>query len=414
MNAMINAFVFLALNATQACAMSGPESVLESLRAVSRALTGQPPPAIEVFAVPGAGLPPIDAPEAGEAFSHFFERITRGGRFPGIRLDAPAAVQAAFIPRIRQANWVGYRNKEQRVLADAGVDLWFDWYKEQAPVRLLFPDDAAAAAFRASLGKALRREGSGMAVERFYETPWETLGRAEKQAFLNAYCLEAEVFNGRTLLSYVSELYGLDSSAVSAKTTFRLLDGPDFEREVRRLGLGGAIYFRAITAPDPDDKSRYVVYLNEDLMVKMSEFDRPLLRMLEYAGIFIHEINHVHQDLAAIARGLDLSIRSAEALMVLEGMAEHDALAALNNAGRTAGVKNPLPLFAAEHAMGTVLREGNGQTGQLFPYTVGLPFAAALHDAAPGRRGEIFESMLRVMASAVPLPDALRVLFGNP
>lgn len=291
---MINAFVFLALNATQACAISGPELVLESLRAVSRTLTGQPAPAItvpaaDVFAVPGSGLPPIDASEAGEAFSHFFERITRGGRFPGIRLDAPSAVQAAFLPRIRQANWVGSRNKEQRVLADAGVDLWFDWYKEQAPVRLLFPDDAAAAAFRASLGKALRREGSGMAVERFYATPWETLGR-----------------------------------------------------------------------------------------------------------------------------GLDLSIRSAEALMVLEGMAEHDALTALKNAGRTAGVKNPLPLFAAEHAMETVLREGNGQTGQLFPYTVGLPFAAALHDAAPGRRGEIFESMLRVMASAVPLPDALRALFGRP
>lgn len=409
---MLNVIFLLAISAARSHAF-GPAPVVESLRATARELTGIEAPQITVAAAQTRGLPPIDAPEENETFPHFFERITRGGRFPGIRLDAPSAIQAAFLPRIRQANWVGYRNKEQKALTDAGVDLWFDWYKEESPVRLLFPDAAVAVVFRDVLAKALRREGSSMTVDQFYKTPWETLGYAEKQAFLNAYCLEAPVFGGRTLLSYVSELYGLDSSAVSAKTTFRLLNGPDFEREVRRLGMGGTIYFRAITAPDPDDKTRYVVLLNEELMVKMSEFDRPLLRMLEYAGIFIHEINHVHQDLAAIARGLDLSIRSAEALLTLEGMTEHYALSALNAAGRATGAKNPLPLFAAEHAMLTVLREGNAQSGQLFPYTVGLPFAAALHDAAPGRRAEIFEVMLRVMASVVPLPDALRALFPN-
>jgi len=37
-----------------------------------------------------------ELPEQGELFSSYFARITRGGKFPGIYLEAPTQVQNAF------------------------------------------------------------------------------------------------------------------------------------------------------------------------------------------------------------------------------------------------------------------------------------------------------------------------------
>ena len=213
-------------------------------------LTGTEILAVTAVTSPTSALPPIDAPEQGEIFSHFFERITRGGQFRGIRLDAPKTVQDAFLPRIRQANWVGTVDRERRALTSAGIDLWGVWYRERAPARLLFQDPAVAASFAAALGDALKREGSTMTAAKFLASPWEGLGRAEKQAFLDAYCLEAPVFGGRALVSYVSAKYGLDPLAVLSQTKLRLLDSPEFAAEVQRLGWHGEIYFRGITAPD--------------------------------------------------------------------------------------------------------------------------------------------------------------------
>ena len=59
-------------------------------------------------------------------------------------------------------------------------------------------------------------------------------------------------------------------------------------------------------------------------------------------------------------------------------------------------------------------KPGNEHTGQVFPYTVGLPLAAALQDLRPGADGQkrLLELTLRVLAGKQDLAAALQAEFG--
>jgi hypothetical protein len=70
---------------------------------------------------------------------------------------------------------------------------------------------------------------------------------------------------------------------------------------------------------------------------------------------------------------------------VIEGMAETYAEKAINQAGNSLKNINPWMLFAAEQGMELVFKEGNENSGTLFPYTVGLPFATSLLDLTNDR-----------------------------
>ena len=79
------------------------------------------------------------------------------------------------------------------------------------------------------------------------------------------------------------------------------------------------------------------------------------------------------------------------------------------------GPPSVLALFTAERGMAVVYREGNDQQGNLFPYTVGLPFAAALYDlAGPEGAARLREFIFRVVADRVELEEALKAEFPEP
>jgi len=70
-----------------------------------------------------------------------------------------------------------------------------------------------------------------------------------------------------------------------------------------------------------------------------------------------------------------------------------------------------LQLFVAEQAVEIVYHEGNESTGQLFPYTVGLPFSAALYmDAGPEKQDELTKKILQFLSGNGKLSDWLHNL----
>src|SRR5258708_5822164 len=70
-----------------------------------------------------------DTPQPDESFSSFFVRITHGGVFNGIRLDAPVSLQTAFLKRIKKSYWVGARDQVYKSLEAQGINLWDGWFR---------------------------------------------------------------------------------------------------------------------------------------------------------------------------------------------------------------------------------------------------------------------------------------------
>jgi hypothetical protein len=186
--------------------------------------------------------------------------------------------------------------------------------------------------------------------------------------------------------------YKISATRALQKFDFKLLNTAQFKEACRQIGYEGEIYFRGITGLDPKDPSRRWILMNDDLMRKYTPFDSPLLQLLEYSGILVHEISHVYQDLEAADHGFDLEIRSAEGAMLIEGMAEYLAERSLRQASQELPLTAPqaLGLFMAEAGLEVITRPGQESSGNLFPYTVGLPFAAAVFNESKN------EDLLRI------------------
>lgn len=357
-----------------------------------------------------------DRPQPGENFTHFFQRITRGGTFPGIVLDAPAEFQAAFLPEIWRPTWQGRLDRVQRRLRDQGVDVWLDWYASSKPVSILTGTNAASAALDTAYEQSVRelarcvnhcREFALLSSANWTETTTE-----ERQALAWAYVTKAKIFGGRTLLEFLADQHALRSGDALPRIDFRLLNSADFAAAVKQLGWNGDIYFRGITAPSPGDPKIFWILLNDDLMRQMTPFKSPLLQMLEYVGILVHESSHVLQNMRAEKRGLDLSINSSEGILLVEGEAEWLAERAMTLAGSAQDYPSPLPLFAAEDASEIVNRPGQNVQGNLFPYTVGVPFAAALYDLSSADE-RLRAGVLDVIAGVTSLADFLKTVSPN-
>ncbi|MGZ3694409.1 MAG: hypothetical protein ACXWQO_09510 [Bdellovibrionota bacterium] len=354
-----------------------------------------------------------DRPEPGEVFSHFFQRITRGGPFQGMRLEAPEAFQYIFLTRILRPFWQGRLDKVQRHLTSQGVDLWLGWYATETPLTLLAANDIShnelSGAFDAAKSELGRCTSACRSLSLLEKQPWNSVSTEERHAFTWAYVTKAKIFGGRTLLEYLADEHGLKASDVLGRVDFRLLHAQEFAAAVRELGWNGEIYFRGITAPDPHDPHRFWILLNDDLMRKMTPFSRPLLQELEYQGILTHELSHVFQNIAAENLGFDLSIGSPEGALLVEGEAEWLAESAMDKAAAAQEFPSALALFSAEQGGEIVNRPGQATQGNLFPYTVGLPFAAALFDSkmSSSERAALREGILRVIAGKKSLPELL-------
>ncbi|HEY8278720.1 MAG TPA: hypothetical protein VIH99_03805 [Bdellovibrionota bacterium] len=353
-----------------------------------------------------------DEPQPGENFSHFFQRITRGGMFQGIRIEAPDAFQKAFLPRIYRPSWQGPVNKVRADLEKQGVSLWFDWYKATKPLPILAPTPDSEALFSAALNQEEQTGGyckrSCRAYGELKQADWSTFTTEERRAFAWSFITKVKFFGGRTLVDFLADQHGVNATAAVARADLMLLNSADFEKAVRRVGWDGPIYFRGITAPSPDDPNRFWILLNDDLMRKMTPFDRVLLQSLDYVGIIAHELGHVLQNMAAEKLGVELNIMSAEAAMMVEGEAEFLNERGLMLAGEAQPFPSALRLFAAEQGVEVVNRPGQSTQGNLFPYTIGVPFAAAAFDMASPAKFELARTeMLKMVAGKITLAEML-------
>lgn len=208
---------------------------------------------------------------------------------------------------------------------------------------------------------------------------WSTLDSFARQEFAKTMAFSKSLFAGKSIVDQLSAIYNFPAASVQSTTRIRILSNVDFIAAVRELDYQGPIYFRGITAPDPQHSGGHVILLNQELIYKKSPCDAELSKTNEIVGILIHELSHVFQDLKGQSMGLDIQVRSAEAALIIEGSAEYLAEQAMNRAAAMEKSPSALKLFAAEQAVEIVYRPGNESTGQLFPYTVGLPFAAALY-----------------------------------
>ncbi len=328
---------------------------------------------------------PVDQPASDESFKSFFARITHGGSFPGIRLEAPEAFQKKFYSKIYRPFWMGALNKAQKQITDHGGDLWFDFYKTQNIAHWLFPTPDLNSKFSAYFDKTILVSTQCLNKCRNWDilsnTPFSAWTIAEREAFVLCYVNEAQMFEQRKITDFLADQYGKKSEALSDHFLFRLLNAKDFEKALRELGWEGEVYFRGITAPDPKNPNNRIILMNDDLMKAMTPFDSPIMQSLEYVGILTHEISHVFQDLESQDFSINLEIFSAEGALLIEGSAEFFAEQALRKAALSwKDQPQSLNVFVAENAVEIVNRPGNEQQGNLFPYTVGLPFIAALDD----------------------------------
>lgn len=358
--------------------------------------------ALALLALPAYAEEFDDQPQPQESFSHFFRRITRGGTFPGIELTAPAAFQEKFLPRIWRPTWQGRLDRVQKQLKAKGVDVWLDWYATNKPLPLLGADlSTAYSAAAAELGRC----HSCRAWPALMQSDWPQTTTEEREALAWAHATKANLFAGRTLLDFLADQHGLTAADARPRVEFKLLHSADFKAAVKKLGWNGDIYFRGITAPSPENPQVFWILLNDDLMRQMTPFRQPLLQALEYSGILTHELSHVMQNIAAERLGLELNISSPEGALLVEGEAEYLAERALDQASAAQAAPNPLALFSAEAASEIVNRPGQSSQGNLFPYTVGMPFAAALFDFQdePALRAGI----LQVIAGRLTLAELL-------
>ncbi len=362
-------------------------------------------------------------PNPGEIFSSYFARLTRGGTFPGIYLNPPKRVQDSFLHRIKLGTWVGEYNAVGRKLKAQGVDLWGHWYGEKTPQTLIFPTTESKEIFTSALKEVLlansnQCEPDCPTLDSIMSTPWEGQTAFAHQTFSEALVLRARLFKGRTLIEFLADAYGLPAEEVISNIRFSFLDHVEFERAVRETGYTGPIYFRGITAPDPkfpQDTKKHLILLDDTMILSGSPFQYPLFRCLEIVGIFFHETSHVCQDLLGQKHGLDIQVRSAEDALVIEGMAEALTEKSMREAGQTLDYPSALSLFATTQGVEIIKRPGNETTGNLFPYTVGLPFIWSLYDLAgvPSENHQLTLNLLEILGAKKTLPEFLKH-FGSP
>ncbi|MBC7742794.1 MAG: hypothetical protein H7061_11380 [Bdellovibrionaceae bacterium] len=359
-----------------------------------------------------------DQPDTDETFASFFARITRGGGFPGIRLVAPEKIQAAFLKSIRQNYWVGKRNTIMKELDQQGIDIWNNWYKEKKSIDTILNSSEKRMAFAAEL--QLQIENDHLECDRrcpnaktILESEWQNLDSFSRQEFAKTMAFSKSLYAGKSILDRLGEVYNFSAIKVQSSTRIRILANTEFIKAVRELGYEGEIYFRGITAPDPQQPDGHVILLNDEKIYKNSPFENELLKNLEIVGILVHELSHVYQDLKGQALGVDVQVRSAEAALLIEGSAEFLAEQAMLNAANAEVFPSALKLFVSEQAVEIIYRAGNESTGQLFPYTVGLPFAAALYlqnESTNSTPQILTEKILQFLGDQRPLQEWLKTL----
>lgn len=361
--------------------------------------------------------PYADKPEPGETFTRFFTRITRGGVFQGITLEAPEKVQVAFYKRIWRPSWQGPVDRAERKLIAQGIDLWSDWYKTDTTLPLLAPTAEA----RSELARAVSAEeaedpeckASCRSPDVLLKTKWSDFNTPERQAFAKAMVLKARLFGGRTIADYLAIQHRGSAEEAASHVDIRLVHEEEFRKVLAEAGWNGPIYFRGGTLPAPKDPGRYWIVLNDDLMRKMTPFSSPLLQTLEYVGILTHEMSHVFQNLTASRMGIDLSIQSPEGALLVEGDAELLAEHALAAAGDSQTFPSAESLLAPQQGSEIVNRAGQEEQGNLFPYTVGLPFVASLFDLEPTGSSQwaLQQEILRTIAGKQTLREMLARCF---
>jgi hypothetical protein len=365
------------------------------------------------------GNPEDNQPQAGEVFSSYFARITRGGSFPGIHLDAPEKIQSSFLNRIKKSTWVGDESQIVKQLENQGIDLWGSWYQEKIPQKLLFATPESLALFSAQLGKLILEDQGQCAphcptAESILKQPWELQSAFAHQEFTRAFVYRTPLFNGRLLLDFLGDQYHFSAGEVAANTRVSILNHADFVNAVRELGYGGIVYFRGITGPDPRqplDLRKHLIILDDEMLLKGSPFEYSIFKCLEMAGILVHESSHVFQDLVGIKMGLDIRVTSPESAMIVEGVAETLAEKAMRKAGASLNYPSALSLFATEQGLEIVYRPGNESSGVLFPYTVGLPFVWSLYDLAltEERTTKLTENLLQILGGKLDLQQFLNL-----
>ena len=355
-----------------------------------------------------------DTPNPEEEFRSFFARITRGGSFPGIYLEPTPATQTAFLNSIKRGFWVGMQNQAMAELERQGVDLWRDWYVRSNAFEVILNSSAKKSAFARALAKHLEDDhgecpASCLSADEILARNWDQLDAFARQEFAKAFLFDTHIFGDRPVIDFLADVYEFPARAVRASTKIKILNNDGFAAAVRALGFGGPIYFRGITAPDPENPTGHIILLNDDLLFSQSPFESNFLKALELVGILAHELSHVFQDLKGRSLGFDIQVRSAEAALLIEGSAEYLAEAAMLKAAARELGPSALSLYVAHQAVEIVYREGNSSAGLLFPYTVGLPFAHALYSqVGPLRHGELTNSILEFLDGQISIADWLK------
>jgi hypothetical protein len=346
-----------------------------------------------------------DLPHPAEPFPTYFARLTHGGTFPGIYLQASANFQNSFFQTIVKGFWVGALNKEMKRLQNNGVEIWSDWYQTNTPLNILnsLPAASGDAFFELLNAESVRQCGSLQKAVAWADTPL-----CERIAIVQVLVFQLRDNTGLTLLDHLAEKYELTATEIQTNTDIFIENSSDFANTLKQMGYTGTIYFRGITGMDPQNSDRHWVALDHDLMVSNTPFNRPLLQMLEYAAILSHELNHVAQDLAARKFGGDVQVRDAESALVIEGMAEYLNEQEWVEFSDQMPPVNPFSLFSREQGVEIVYREGNEASGSLFPYTVGVPLIAAFYTLRSQQAVPVATSrrdLLNVLSGTVRLTD---------
>jgi len=362
-----------------------------------------------VLSSPPALADPEELPQPGEVFSTYFARITHGGTFPGIRLNAPESFQAAFVKKILKGYWVSGLDKEMKRLQNAGVDIWFDWYKTYSPVSVL---EQLSRSSYPNFPALLRTNVLNECGAPSQTDVWAQIPKCARKALTETLLFQWTDLDNKTIISRVAANYGLSADDLKNKTEIFFEDNDGFKKRLHLMGYDRPIYFRGITGLDPQNADRHWVVLNSDLMIKMTPFTHPLLQMLEYAAIVSHELNHVAQDIAGAKLGYDVEVRDAEGAMVIEGMAEFLNEQAWINFSARLPASNPFGLFTREQGVEIVYRDGNEVSGNLFPYTIGVPFMDAFYTLSADKNismSDTNKELLQVLGGKSNLEDALKV-----
>ncbi len=320
-----------------------------------------------------------------EIFSSYFARITRGGSFSGIYLKAPETFAKNFNTYIRKNNWMRDVSVVEHELQALNYDLWFDIYSTIMPQKFIKMSEH----FTESSGTLTTYCQKNI---EYLNLSWSAWPQCLRRAWID----EALFTQGAA--AKLAALYKLDLTDVLKRTQIFLLNTSDFEIKIREAGWNGPIYFRAATMPDPQNKLNRWILLNDDFLKKYTGFDRPVLQMLEIAGIANHELSHVMQDFSGQKLGLDIQVRSAEQLLLIEGQAEFLAEESFKDTNIF------FKLFAAQQAVEVMNRQG--QQAEQFPYTVGLPFATTLYKTGKNY-DQVTEDILQILGQDTSLSDYL-------